>query len=365
MILESFLIDKDLSLNTFDPYDICKLTTLNKEFNVLCSRLWQHASIEHFKPMFKPLMFNKICVKCNRKCASISNVSYCSSCFADDFITRTDSKRLFKLNDDLLNTLFHVDKYIATYHVHAKYYYKHDVIRLALLHHKGPVFSKSKISAAMQARLDRLNKLYADLSINEDTMDASKYAQCVYNYKRNGLGGIRKVKIALKRWEHFDNYILEKVHVDMLKSNEISDVKLEYINDRIDDVLAIENLNDIAKRRSDLTKELNRYDLCIRNDSQLCNSYILYNEGNISEIVKEMRIMNFLYEETKYSSLVKSNIHDIRDKIRMEYGYLPNYVYRIVLKEHLEPIKKKAVTKWVAENSKRVLPDYMTSLYKN
>lgn len=362
MILETFLIDKDLALNIFDPYDICKLSVLNKEINILCSRLWKHASIEYFKKSFKPVMFNSMCVKCSRRRATIDRISYCSSCFADDFITRTDSKRLYNLNDEVLHPLFHVEKYIKVYHVNARYYYKHDVIRLALLHHKGPDFSKSKMSAAMKSRLDKLHKLYEKLSIDEDTMDASKYAQCVYNYKRNGLGGIRRVKTALERWDTFDSDVLRNVRIGNLNSDEVSRVKLEYINGRLDDVLAIEELNGISDRRSDLTRELNRYGLSIRTDSYLCKSYILYNEGNISEIVKEMCISNFLYNETTYSSLLVREINNIRSRIRIEHGYLPEYIYHSVLQEHLEPIKRKALLKWIAKNSDKQIPDYIVGL---
>lgn len=359
MILETFLIDKDLSLNTFDPYDICKLSVLNKEINTLCTRLWKHASAEHFKESFKPVMFNNICTKCRSRRPTISRISYCSTCFSDDFISRTDSKRLYNLNDEVLQPLFHIERYIKVYHVNARYYYKPDVIRLALLHNKGPDFSKSNMSAAMKARIDKLDKLYEKLGINEETMDANKYAQCVYNYKRNGLGGIRRVKTALERWDSFDSDVLSHVRISNLNSDEISRVKIEYINGRADDVLAIDELNGISDRRSDLTRELNRYGLSIRKDSYLCKSYVLHNEGNISEIVKEMRISNFLHNETTYPSLLKNEINSIRSRISIEHGYLPDYIYQPILQEHLEPIKRKALKKWIAKNSYELLPDYI------
>jgi len=359
MILENFLIDCELALKHFEPVEICKLATLSKEINVLCSRIWNKASVEYFKETITKPKNNNGCVSCTEKHLYIKNLSLCCKCFYNQFVTRTECKKIYKLNDEHLTNLFSVEKYIAIYRTYAVYYKKTDIVNLALLHNKGPGFNDKKPSKALQKRLDMLQTLYDKMGIREEEMGSSKYLHCIFDYKKNGAGGIRKVKKALENWDRFENHIILNMDISNLSPEEINAIKLKFVHDEYDEVLTFEELGNISKRRFELKNALEKYNLQIRDDSELCKRYITYNELSISEVVKSVRIMNFLYKETNYKNIINNEIDDIRYDIRMAYGYLPEHVYKDIIRSYIEPLKVRALKNWKRKNRNVEVPDFM------
>jgi hypothetical protein len=63
-------------------------------------------------------------------------------------------------------------------------------------------------------------------------------------------------------------------------------------------------LQIITERENKLKQKLDEYGLTLRTDSKLCSQYINHGIGNIEDVVKTMKGMEFLYNNTKYHELM-------------------------------------------------------------
>lgn len=104
-------------------------------------------------------------------------------------------------------------------------------------------------------------------------------------------------------------------------------------NDELQKILLGDNKTKIG-RKIILHNELKKKGLQLRNDSLLCNNFIEYNIGNLSNIVNTMVEMDFLYNKTNYRSMIYNQKNNI------------NY-------EH-EEIKIHAIKQFIRDNSNKI-----------
>lgn len=105
----------------------------------------------------------------------------------------------------------------------------------------------------------------------------------------------------------------------------------------------IQRMNSISanreKRREELTNALNARGLKIREDSEMCRTYITRGSGvnneSLETIVDIMEEMKFLYDHTEYQWIVSD--------ARYEYNYID---YNAII----EPAKNRAVFRWRRQN---------------
>ena len=100
--------------------------------------------------------------------------------------------------------------------------------------------------------------------------------------------------------------------------NEDETIYIQYLHD----TEFIENFRSLSIRRTketidrayNLYQELKKYDLKIRNDSILCENYIVSCEGSINDIVDTMRFMDWLFKYTDYRNIMKSRLGNLRNE---------------------------------------------------
>ena len=153
------------------------------------------------------------------------------------------------------------------------------------------------------------------------------------NFKQNDAiyKTVSVIELAYKKYGTYNNYIKIKAQKELeIKLNE----------ERIE--------NEIKNRRLTLINMLKKYNLPLRDDSVLCNSYIYDNEGNPEEIVTIMVEMNFYFSCTNYSNLIYNYTSNYVDNARSySYGYYGHKSLSQYEKNMLsEDAKKDALKKW-------------------
>jgi hypothetical protein len=108
-----------------------------------------------------------------------------------------------------------------------------------------------------------------------------------------------------------------------------------------------------TERENKLKTKLDEYGLTLRTDSKLCSQYINNGNGNLEEIVRIMKGMEFLYNNTKYHELMGK---ELRDNIR-ECKMYGDRLDEEEIDEIRENVKKKCVNEYVKKNGTKSVAD--------
>jgi hypothetical protein len=104
------------------------------------------------------------------------------------------------------------------------------------------------------------------------------------------------------------------------------------------------NYQKIEKRRELLKKELEKYGLCIRSDSKICDSYIYQNnddlETGLQKTVNTSVLMNFLFNNTNYQKIIRTRKYDISES------------------------KSKAIEMFIKKNGESNIPDVVLECFR-
>jgi hypothetical protein len=311
IILENFLVNPKFYLKHFDPLDLCRVAPVSKNLNELVNICLQKYELNDLVRFEKHSSNSAICKYCSCSLEDNFNkhvfaASACNDCFRAFYISRTDAKSKYNLNNNNLKNIRFISKYIPIYKRVANYFCEKDVQRLSLLINKGgneQVYKKTYLS-----RVTKLEALYKKLNINEDNMDELLINNVISPFQRNGKGGIRSVEYALLRWSEFDKKCLCFVEdSNYLQDSEIRNISLCYSLGELDDILAIEELTGIAYRRRQIFKDLERrrgntdgIDYNFVDDVPVCSDYIHYGMFNVSEVVDDLLVEIFLKDNTDY-----------------------------------------------------------------
>ena len=115
-------------------------------------------------------------------------------------------------------------------------------------------------------------------------------------------------------------------------------------NRYIESVSVITTSKAIIQQQSDrfntLYNALNNRNLKIRNDSVVCQDYVIRSNGYLSDIVDTMEEMDFLFKHTNYSSQVTTEIRDFKE-FQSAMGWIPREEYNY----HIELCKDVAKMK--------------------
>lgn len=161
-------------------------------------------------------------------------------------------------------------------------------------------------------------------------------------------------------------------HVHQLKERwTLTSEELRYLNSKFTNY--IENtsitswesflamVEQTRQRLHELKTRLQEKDCALRNDSVLCDEYILHNKGRINEVVDTMVEMKFFFEHTNYASCMSSLMRDYyRERRRHSHGNWSDGGYEeeeededdrreieAERKENSEYSKKCALEEWV------------------
>jgi len=146
------------------------------------------------------------------------------------------------------------------------------------------------------------------------------------------------IELSYKKYGTYNNYMKIKAQKELeIKLNE----------ERIE--------NEKKNRRLTLINMLKKYNLPLRDDSVLCNSYIYDNDGIPEEIVTIMVEMNFYFNCTSYSNLIYNYTSNYVDNTRdYSFGYYGHKSLSQYEKNMLsEKAKKDALKKW-CDNKKSI-----------
>jgi hypothetical protein len=308
------------------------------------------------------------CVKCAASKRVISVFGYCLPCMDDvSVVGATSAKKDWYLDESDLNNLLVNKKYVARYRQFIRMYLQKDVVIAAIIKFGGPEKLQEKldnrmkrcargsVSAAKQKRLDAIAKLQLDTS-------SQKWDLCVADYIANGVGGLKRVKKRLSRWDEFHTIIENHVEaayrefamafVERCVGEEDVDI-LSYINNAI----AAKKVRQI--RTGTLEHALAEHGLHLREDSSVCKQYINNERDDLHDVVRIMREMQYLHAHTKYKSIMDNLIARFRNEIREMYGWLPYEEYREVLQEEIPTLSEEAKKQAMKTKAQKNVPDFM------
>jgi hypothetical protein len=268
--------------------------------------------------------------------------------------TATLAKKTWYLNDDDLIDLNVYETRHQKYKTYIRLFNNDEVICKSLTKHGGPraiQALKDKSSArGLATKAKRIDALKSN-GLYRCSNDAHFDLLCISDFMKNGVGGIRQVKLRVKRWDEFEtawksiladdqNYIdgIEKValrnrHVVHAAYSDVSATLAERVSHN----------KDKHARKQDLVEALNEVGLQYRHDSKLCHQYV---EGtsttSINAIVAAMKEMDYLYKFTNYKQIMSNLIQQFKSTIREYNGWLPAEEFQEMLQNEMPNISEMA-----------------------
>lgn len=161
-------------------------------------------------------------------------------------------------------------------------------------------------------------------------------------YLVNDIIKVSKKKHNIKTKKDLLFFLNNKLKIKEEKKGKLNKNKLQIINER----------------GNKLKQKLDEYGLTLRTDSKLCSQYINHGIGNIEEIVKTMKGMEFLYNNTNYHELMGKELKNEIRECKM-YG---DRLDEDEIDKIRESVKKTCVNNYVKINGYKSvanLPDYL------
>lgn len=333
----------------------------------------------------------KKCIRCDKLTTCIEVFSGNPMCIGCKpvYISKTEAKKNFKLNDNDLLYIDSLQYYNRVYRQNVTFYQKCDVGALYLIKMKE-IKPKRIGNAARDKRILQLNKSLTKY-IPEEYHSCVKDLEICSLFLRNGNDGIRALENKLKLWNvcfpEIWPFMTEKVKIYKLYIDDPENVK-EIVR-RKNNTEEFENLmtheyktigiekpknssyyyknsyiwygfnrvqSDI--RRDILSDELNKYGLKLRKDSSVCTDFISLKRHDLGEVIRIMREMNWLYNHTKYPGIFKNllNIEYTRAKESI-HDYYEHDEYIEILNSLVNKHKVSKEAKQLATKNITV-PDY-------
>jgi hypothetical protein len=225
--------------------------------------------------------------------------------------TNNNKYNIQNLPNELLLIIKDYLNYKDTYDTYKQYFKTHLNYSLVCksMYNIFMLNSKKYQNMSLSESIDLINrkKCINTYGITENELDIiygnKKHRNCKQNdviYKM-----VSVIELAYKKYGTYNNYI---------KIKEKRELEIKLNEERIED--------EIKNRRLTLINMLKKYNLPLRDDSVLCNSYIYDNDGIPEEIVKIMVEMNFYFSCTNYSNLIYNYTSNYVDNARdYSYGY--------------------------------------------
>ncbi len=348
----------------FQPETLYSTVTVSKFFkDITYSTGWKKVYFQ------KENYDTSTCSKCHLNKYKITSFGICTKCINTyQFITATDAKKEWKLNDDDLEELNVYEKWHNTYRKTIRLFLRKDVKLYAIIKYGGPasylnfIRKSHGISKSKQKRIDSLTVVAKDIDKH-----STKFQLCCSDYLANGSGGIKSVKQKLSRWDDFEKIMLKFTDedIELLKTyNELSFLQTGFVNGFVVNIEEeiqhkITIIKNKIQRKNNLITKLNACGLQFRHDSKICRQYLDGARDDLDTIIEIMQEMNFFFSQTKYQSILNRHIQQMKDDIRIEYGWLPQDEYQDIFEYGLQTTilqaKKEAIKSWSISK----LPSYM------
>lgn len=327
------IVSRNANIHIYDLFSIgCTNRSLNKISNEEIENLqklyqndpdkleWMFEGTRKVNMTNLPKDNTELCSKCNINTAK-SIDGFRKTVVCDDCKTKcvslTEARRVYKLTDDELSWINYTEYYQRMYRKLITLYDLRDIRMLSFLKHGKiqPDIVKREGNKARDKREAQLLKTLEQLHLSTDT-DIKSYG-IVRRFLENGDEGVRKLKSNLSKFIEF------KEKMGDLYDRYKSDMFDDYI--RSGDII-IQNEKAKADRKSALIAKLSEYNLVLRNDSRVCNRFIESNIGDINEVVRIMREMNWFYTKTNYPRVYKYYLDEsysrAKEIIRDSYGII-------------------------------------------
>lgn len=116
------------------------------------------------------------------------------------------------------------------------------------------------------------------------------------------------------------------------------------------------------ERKDELTEELNKFGLNLREDSILCRKYIQQDEGDLEDIVERMCEMKYLHEYTNFKT-IKQQVYE--EFVKEEFYIGDGNVFREAESRTISENPYPEIWPWIADKAARVIQKRMMIwLYK-
>jgi len=335
----------------------------------------------------------------------------CMTC-RPNMVSLTDVKKTYKFTDE---DLVYLDKFLtrhSTYRNDITLFLKKDVLSLCILKYGSltpPAKIKKTLQSAKEKRFEQLNKVLSKHIDSEEHDDIMNLDMCK-DFLRNGAEGIRKLEANLSLWNKYKSFVAPYKHmfnmkeffthfkmyikgdeehiINEYKINTLRQKRRDNIEEKIRRVMeemgydfASDVVNSYARetyirtgnissiqrcfRFHDLNTRLQAYGLKYRDDSVICNDFADGKVKDIDEVVRIMREMDFFYNMTNYSNVVKHMLDNAyrsaKDRIYSSYGWIEDRAeYSAILSSlvNRENISKSA-KKQVLKKHKGVVPEFV------
>lgn len=291
-----------------------------------------------------------LCSKCKTNISTcidgFREITVCDDC-KTKCVSLTEARKTYKLTDDELSWLNYTEYYQRMYRKLITLYDLRDIRMLSFLKHGKikPDIVKRDGNKARDKREEQLSKTLEQLSLT-DNADIKSYS-IVRRFLENGDQGVRKLKANLSK------FVVFKEKLGDLYDTYKSELFDEYIESGD---IVIQNERSKGDRRSALVAKLGEYNLTLRCDSRVCDNFINNNTGgnigDINEVVRIMREMDWFYTKTNYPRVYKYYLDDeyreAKKIIRDSYGIIRDPdEYEEILDEYVDRdrISRKAKLK--------------------
>ena len=336
-----------------DPKLLCTLSCVSSRYDVMNARLWS-------KCQFSKNTIPEQCQSCHK--ASTTPFGYCRKCLPSNMITTaTVAKKTWYLTDDDLIDLNVYETKHQKYKTYIRLFNNDEVICKALMKHGGPraiQALKDRSSArGLVTKAKRIDALKKN-GLYQYSSDAHFDLLCISDFMKNGVGGIRQVKLRVKRWDDFETAwksvpAEDRHHIDGIEKVALRDhhvVHAAYSDIGATLAQRASHNKDKHARKQTLVEALNEVGLQYRHDSKLCHQYV---EGtstkSINAIVDTMVEMDYLYKFTNYKQIMSNLIQQFKSTVREYNGWLPADEFQEMLQNEMPNIsamaKKRAQAK--------------------
>lgn len=330
---------------TLHPKLLCNVSCVSSRYDAMNARLWS-------KCQFSKNTYPEQCQICHK--TSTTPFGYCRKCLPTNTITTaTVAKKTWYLNDDDLIDLNVYETKHQKYKTYIRLFSNDEVICKALTKHGGPraiQALKDKSScrglATQAKRIDALKKI----GLFQYSSDAHFDLLCISDFMKNGVGGIRQVKLRVKRWDEFqtawkllaeDRQHIGDIEIVSLRDRHVVHAAYSDINATLTQC-ASQN-KEKEERKQSLVEALQKVGLEYRYDSKLCHQYVQgTSTRSIKAIVDTMVEMNYLHKHTNYKQIMSNLIQQFKNTIREYNGWLPADEYHRMLQNEMPNISEMA-----------------------
>lgn len=354
------------------PYEVlCNTACVNKECNILTKRAWLFARPELFvKPDFELQSNGGLCRFCKDKPVYMSDFASCYDCSKQrmSLITATQAKKAYRLDDNDIDRLNSFKKEHRLHRCIMTLVDKNEAIEYAMLKHQGPDNIKKKPSKALLSRRAKLMEVFGKNEQDLVKEGVDRYMACVYDYTRNGKGGMRAVKCALAGWDAFEDLVSSGTYKE-LSHEAVEAVRRKLMSGSVAVNDAQCHLDCMLSRYHELSNALREVGLNMRSDSEMSRKYVAgdRNALSIHDTVKLAQQMHFLYTKTRYDDILRKGIIHIQREIRETYGLLPYKEMHDMMADERVLLREDAKRQAVREAKIKLgtIPDYMNEFMKN